>query len=387
MTAMDVKDLDNDTLSQFRDFDNHKRVVRFEDGATGLKAFISVHNTNLGPALGGCRVVKYETEDDAIKDVLRLSRGMTYKNALAGLPLGGGKSVIIANPMHEKTELMMESMGKAVDQLEGSYITAEDSGTTEADMEAISRNTPHVVGLPTKQVDSVGSEIGGNPSPHTAYGVYSGLKVAAEHVYGGSKLTGLKVAVQGVGAVGFGLCKMLHDEGVELFVTDIDKGNLKRAKDELRGVTILEPEKIFSVEANIFAPCALGGQLNDETIPQMKFDIIGGAANNQLATPEHEKMLSDKDMLYLPDYVLNSGGVIAACYEYLMRTGKNPFDHDLTRVNMLAHIQRIGNTLKKIFEIAEKDSLLIGQAADRLAEDIFLNNNDDDTTEEIASTG
>jgi leucine dehydrogenase len=383
---MDIKDLDHDTLAKFTDFDNHKRVVRFEDKNTGLKAFISIHNTNLGPALGGCRVVSYETEDDAIKDVLRLSRGMTYKNALAGLPLGGGKSVIIADPTDEKTELMMECMGKAVDYLEGSYITAEDSGTTEEDMEAISRNTSYVVGLPTRHADSLGSEIGGNPSPHTAYGVYSGLKVAAEHVYGGKKLSGLKVAVQGVGAVGHGLCKMLHEDGVELFITDIDKGNLARAKEDLPGVTILKPEDIFSVEANIFAPCALGGQLNDETIPLMKFDIIGGAANNQLATADSEKMLSDKGVLYLPDYVLNSGGVIAACYEYLMSTGNNPFDHDLTRMNMLAHIQRIGSTLQKIFEISEKESLLIGQAADRLAENIFLNN-DEGTPESLVSAG
>lgn len=368
---MDIKELDSETLGKFKDYRDHKRVVRFEDPESGFKAFIAIHNANLGPALGGCRIMKYKSEDEAIQDVLRLSRGMTYKNALAGLPLGGGKSVIIADPATEKTEDLLKAMGRAVESMGGDYITAEDSGTTEEDMEVIAQETSYVVGLPPQEGESE-SLIGGNPSPYTAYGVYSGLKVAVKQHYGESQLSGLKVAVQGVGAVGQELCRLLHEDGVELIVTDVNWNNLGKVKESLDGVMVVEPDKIFGVDANVFSPCALGGQLNDDTIPQMKFDIIAGAANNQLAESRHEALLAEKKITYLPDYVLNAGGVIAACYEYLLQAEKNPFSHDLTRVNMLAHIHAIGATLEKIFRIAEDEGLMMGQAADKLAEDIFL---------------
>lgn len=367
---MDRKELDRQELERFCDFDHHKRVVHFDDKDTGLQAFISVHNTNLGPALGGCRIFKYAAQDDAVRDVLRLSRGMTYKNALAGLPLGGGKSVIIADPAADKTPTMMEAMGRAVESLKGEYITAEDSGTTEEDMVSISKATSYVVGLPHENNNE--SEIGGNPSPYTSYGVYSGLKVAAQHRYGSSDLSAMTVAIQGVGAVGHGLCKLLQDEGAKLVVTDVNQKNLDRVSRDFTGVQVVAPDEIFAVNANIFSPCALGGQLNDQTIPQMTCDIIGGAANNQLATAESETMLADKDILYLPDYVLNAGGVISACYEYLLYAKQNPFSHDLTHDNMMAHIRRIGDTLQKIFIIAKEQSLMMGQASDRLAEDIFM---------------
>lgn len=385
---MDIKELDAETLGKFKDYRDHQRVVRFEDPESGLKAFIAVHNTNLGPALGGCRIMKYKSEDEAIQDVLRLSRGMTYKNALAGLPLGGGKSVIIADPATEKTEDLLKAMGRAVESMEGGYITAEDSGTTEEDMEVIAQETSYVVGLPPKEGDNE-SLIGGNPSPYTAYGVYSGLKVAVKLRYGESKLSGLKVAIQGVGAVGQELCRLLHEDGVELIVTDVNWNNLGKVKDSFDGVTVVEPDNIFGIDANVFSPCALGGQLNDKTIPQMKFDIIAGAANNQLAEARHEELLGEKKITYLPDYVLNAGGVIAACYEYLLQAGKNPFSHDLTRVNMLAHIHSIGATLEKIYHIADEEGLFMGQAADKLAEDIFLHgkSNGMNFSEEDSATG
>lgn len=365
-TAMNIKDLDISVLSQFVDYDGHETIRRVEDPATGLLTFIGVHNGNLGPALGGCRMYAYETEKDAIRDVLRLSRGMTYKNALAGLPLGGGKTVIMGDPRSLKTDALMAALGRAVESLDGRYITAEDSGTNEHDMITISKETSYVVGLPSTE-----GAVGGDPSPVTAYGVYKGIKACALRRYGDASLKGLKIAVQGLGAVGYALCKYMHEEGAVLIVTDVRAESLTRAQQEMPGVTVVAPDDIFDVEAHIFAPCALGAQINDNTVPRLKVDIVAGAANNQLETPAHGQMLKDKGILYAPDYVINAGGVIAVSYEYAERIGRNPFSYDLTRENMMQHVEKIGLTLAKIFNIAESRDITTAQAADELAEAIF----------------
>ncbi|MCM2344106.1 MAG: amino acid dehydrogenase [Alphaproteobacteria bacterium] len=363
---MNIKDLDLSVLSHFVDYDGHETIRRIEDAETGLLAFIGVHNGNLGPALGGCRMFAYDSEEDAIRDVLRLSRGMTYKNALAGLPLGGGKSVIIGDPRKLKTEALISAVGRAVESLGGRYITAEDSGTNEHDMITMAKETSYVVGLP-----SAADSVGGDPSPVTAYGVFKGLKACVARRYGSDSVKGLKVAVQGLGAVGYALCQYLHGEGAILTVTDVREESLSRARSEMPGLTVVAPDDIFAVEANVFAPCALGAQINDQTVPQLKVDIVAGAANNQLATPAHGHQLADKGILYAPDYVINAGGVICVAYEYCQRIGKNPFSHDITRANMMAHVDKIGTTLETIFNIADARQITTAQAADERAEAIF----------------
>jgi leucine dehydrogenase len=364
---MNHTDLRPDFLSTFADYDGHERVRRFEDPETGLIAFIGVHNRNIGPALGGCRMYPYASEEDAIRDVLRLSRGMTYKNALAGLPLGGGKSVIIGDPFKMKNDKLMAAMGRAVETLNGEYITAEDSGTNEHDMVVMSAETKYVVGLPTKA-----GEQGGDPSPVTALGVFSGLKAGVQRRYGSAAMTGLKVTVQGLGAVGYDLCRRLNEESAELFVTDVRTELLERIRAEMPDVRLVQPGEIFGIEANVFAPCALGAQLNRDTIPKLNVDIVAGAANNQMATPDDEDRIAQKKILYVPDYVLNAGGVISVCYEYLNRAGKNPYGFDLTREGMLNHVARIGLTIEKIFSLSESEGITPGRAADRLARSIFM---------------
>lgn len=363
---MSYTDLSPDALARFPDYDDHEHIRRIEDPETGLIAFIGVHNRNLGPALGGCRMRPYESEDAALTDVLRLSRGMTYKNALAGLPLGGGKSVIIGDPFKMKTPELMQAMGRAVQGMNGHYITAEDSGTGEHDMIAMAKETKFVVGLPQQTGD-----LGGNPSPVTAWGVFNGLRAGVKQRYGSDALAGLKVAVQGLGAVGHDLCRFLHGEGVELVVTDIRQSLIDQVKNELPGIRVVAPDDIFAVEANVFAPCALGAQLNADTIPQMKFDIIAGAANNQMATPDDEDRVAQKRILYVPDYAINAGGVIAVAYEYFHSTGKNPFTTPLTREAMMAHVGQIGRTIEQIFILAETQKITTGRAADSLARSIF----------------
>ncbi|MEC8665741.1 MAG: Glu/Leu/Phe/Val dehydrogenase [Pseudomonadota bacterium] len=364
---MDYKDLETDFLKNFDDYNGHERVRRFECKETGLIAFIAVHNTNLGPALGGCRMFPYETENDAIKDVLRLSRGMTYKNALAGLPLGGGKSVIIGNPHQQKTEALIKAMGRAVDTLNGSYITAEDSGTNVKDMMLMSEETDYVMG---RKVEN--SDLGGDPSPYTAFGVFSGLKATCAAKFGSDDLSGKTVAVQGLGAVGYDLCRRLDAEGAKLIVTDIQQASLDRAVSEFKDVTVVEPDALFDADVDIFAPCAMGAAINAGTLPRLKASVIAGAANNQLATPAEEKGLEDKGILYAPDYAINAGGVIAVCYEYLHLSGSNPLGHELTMENMKSHISGIADTLARIFEIAENRGISTARAADELAERIFM---------------
>lgn len=367
-------DLNETALKENISFDAHETVRRFLIGEnTDIVAIIAVHNTNLGPALGGCRMYDYAEENDAITDVLRLSRSMTYKNAMAGLPLGGGKSVIIGNFRTQKNESMMEDMGEAVESFDGAYVTAEDSGTTEEDMLAISRRTEHVTGLPPEYFRGKDfGELGGNPSPLTALGVYHGLKAAIRHRYGGKKLSGLKVAVQGIGSVGLELCKLLKQDGVELYLTDIDEKGLENARAQLGTGQIVAPDEIYDLECDVFAPCAMGGILNDETIPRLKAKIVAGAANNQLLKKHHDILLMNRDILYVPDYVINAGGVICVGYEYFRKSGYNPLDFDISRESMVSHVERIGATVGDILQYAKDNHFGTGESADKLAEDKFI---------------
>ena len=370
---MEFIELNPDVLKEIGSFDDHEHVRRFEL-ADGIVAFIAVHNTNLGPALGGCRMYQYVSEGEAINDVLRLSRGMTYKNAMAGLPLGGGKAVIIGNPATQKTEMLMEAMGKAVETFEGAYVTAEDSGTGEEDMVAIARHTSHVTGMPPEMLEgSDYGELGGNPSPLTALGCYHGILAAIAYRYKGERsLSDVTVSVQGIGAVGLELCKLLKQDGAKLIVTDINQQSLNDIQKEIPDVQIVEPNELYAVEADIFAPCAMGGVLNDDTINQLKVDIVAGAANNQLLENYHDKMLASKNILYVPDYVINAGGVICVGYEYFRKTEYNPQDFNIERGSMVSHVERIGQFVTNILEEAEKRGLPTGETADQMAEEKFL---------------
>ncbi len=389
---MSFQELNPTILDEMGSFDDHEHVRRFVL-ENGVVAFIAVHNTNLGPSLGGCRMMVYGSEGEAINDVLRLSRGMTYKNAMAGLPLGGGKAVIVGNPRLQKTEKLMQAIGIAVESFEGAYVTAEDSGTGEEDMVAIAKHTTHVTGLPPEIIEgSEYGELGGNPSPLTALGCYHGIKAAIQYRYKGARsLSDMRIAVQGVGAVGLELCKLLKQDGATLIVTDISQKGLVQAKEALGDIEIVEPDEIFGVEADIFAPCAMGGALNDKTIDQLKVDIVAGAANNQLLNPHHDKMLASKDILYVPDYVINSGGVICVGYEYFRKSNYNPQDFDIDRSAMVAHVEAIGQTVTDILEAAEARGIPTGETADQLAEEKFLkgaalNGNDNDSNPEDSSS-
>lgn len=279
--------------------EGHEKVAFFYDGATGLKAIIAIHSSKLGPALGGCRVWPYEDEASALKDVLRLSKGMTYKNAAMGLPIGGGKAVIIAS-REQKTPELFEAFGRAVESFGGGYITAQDVGTTSDDLLAIRRATNNVVGLP---------DTSGDPSPVTARGVLGGLRASLEHVFGSDSLAGRSIAVQGLGAVGMQLSRALHEGGARLFVTDIDAERVQQAVNEF-GAQAVDADDIYDVACDVYAPCALGGTLNDDTVPRLKAKIVAGSANNQLAEDRHAEMLKARDIVYAPDFVINGGGVI-----------------------------------------------------------------------------
>ena len=341
------------------EFDQHECLEFFHDAASGLKAIVAVHNSSRGPALGGCRMWHYPDEQAAINDVLRLSKGMTYKSALANIDLGGGKSVIIGDPRRHKTEALMEAMGRCLERMGGYYIAAEDSGTSVTDLKVMGRRTAHVAGI-TERTGIDGNPCDGDPSPATAYGVFVGLRAAVKHRLERDNLRGLKVAVQGVGNVGFRLAQHLSAAGAELFVSDIHPELVERAVTEL-GAIAVESEQVLALDVDVLAPCALGAVLNDQTIPQIRARVIAGAANNQLAAPRHDAMLRQRDILYTPDYAINAGGIIDVFYE---RVG-----HDHQRV--LAHIESIAETLEEIFQRADADDLATGAVADQLARERF----------------
>jgi len=333
------------------EFDGHEQIVHAFDADTGLRAIIAVHNTARGPAVGGCRMWPYTDEAAALTDVLRLSRGMTYKSALAELPFGGGKSVIIGNPARDKTPELFEAFGRAVEQLGGRYIAAEDVGTSPADITHARRVTRHVAGLPD------GS---GDPSPVTAYGVFMGMKAAVRHRLGKSDFRGLTVAVQGLGHVGSELCRLLHESGAKLLVADISAERVAAVCAAFDAQAV-PADRIHTADVDIFAPCALGGGLNDDTIPQIRAGIIAGAANNQLAEPRHAEVLRGRGVLYPPDYVVNAGGIINILYE------KPGYDADAA----FAHVARIHDTTLEILARADRAGITTAAAADHLAEERF----------------
>ncbi len=335
------------------EFDNHEQVVFCSDAETGLKAIIAVHSTALGPAVGGCRLWNYASDEDAINDVLRLSRGMTYKNAMAGLPLGGGKSVIIGDAKSIKSEALFRAFGRMVHRLSGSYYSAEDVNITTGDIMIVNKETPYVAGLEGKS---------GNPAPFTALGTYRGIKAAAKHQFGSDDLSGKTVAVQGLGSVGFYLCEHLHRDGAKLIVTDINQDAVQRAVAQF-GAVAVGLDDIYSVEADIYAPCALGATVNDDTISQLKVGIIAGCANNQLKEARHGEVLRQKGILYAPDYVINAGGIINVAFE--MRP------QGYSETESTAKVMAIYDTLLNLFQRADAEQQPTSVVADLMAQEII----------------
>lgn len=340
------------------DFDRHQQVIHGCDAASGLHAIIAIHDTTRGPALGGLRIYPYASEADALTDVLRLSRGMTYKSALADLPLGGGKAVIIADPHRDKTPELLRAMGRLIDSLGGRYITAEDSGSDEADMRIIAETTEHVSGLGHDGVS-------GDPSPWTAQGVFHAMQSAVYHGLGRpeseSQFDGLRVAVQGVGHVGARLARLLHEAGARLVLTDVDRDALGRLAEELDAEAV-PPEAIVDAEVDVFAPCAMGAALTPEVVRRLRARVVCGAANNQLASPEVADRLRERGILYTPDYVANAGGVIEIAWQ--RRDDARP-------EAVMAHIARIGTTLDEIFARAVREGRSPAPVADDLARERF----------------
>jgi leucine dehydrogenase len=300
-----------DTPWGYPDYDAHEVVHFVDEPEHGLKAIIAIHSTHLGPAAGGARFWHYEDPADALTDALRLSRGMSYKNAMAGLPLGGGKSVILAPPERQKSPELLAAFGRAVDRLCGRYITAEDVGMSVRDMVEVSRQTQYVAGLPND-----GSDVGGDPGPHTALGVFLGIKAAVKRALGMDSVEGLHIALQGAGSVASGVAMHACTEGARLSIADIDEAKAKKLADASGG-TVVSAEDILFLEADVVSPCALGAILNAETIAKLKTRIVAGAANNQLATAEDGATLNARGILYAPDYVINAGGIINVCTEFL----------------------------------------------------------------------
>ncbi|NVJ51925.1 MAG: Glu/Leu/Phe/Val dehydrogenase [Gammaproteobacteria bacterium] len=329
-----------------RAYDDHEQVVFCSDSESGLKAIIAIHSTALGPATGGCRMWEYNSDEGALIDALRLSRGMTYKNAMAGLNMGGGKSVIIGNPRTQKSEELFRAFGRFVDNLKGRYVTAEDVGINPDDMALVHKETNHVLGLEGKS---------GDPSPVTAYGVYMGMKAAVKHRLGRDNLDGVKIAVQGLGHVGQYLCDHLAKEGAQLFVTDINKESIDKVVSN-HGAIAVDKDEIYQQDVDVYAPCALGATLNDVTIPKLKASVIAGAANNQLAEDRHGDELKKRGILYTPDYIINAGGIINVSFE-----------ENYNRDAALRKVDEIYNTLEEVFATADKENKTTNVVADELA--------------------
>lgn len=343
---------DSSVISQMTDFD-HEQIVFCQDKAAGLKAIIAIHNTVLGPALGGTRMWAYQSEKEALTDVLRLSRGMTYKSSLAGLNLGGGKAVIIGDARKDKNEALMRRFGKFVDSLAGKYITAEDVGMSLKDMEYVRMETENVAGLPEYMGGS------GDPSPFTAYGVYMGMKAATKEQFGSDSLLGKKVMVQGIGSVGSSLIDHLMKEGAIVSVSDIYQDRIDAVVAK-HGVEVVHPDHIYDADMEIYAPCALGATVNDNTLSRLKCSIIAGAANNQLAQEsKHGIEVMKKGIVYVPDYLINAGGIINCYWEVI----------GYSREAAMSGTEKIYDTALKIFKLSKDENIPTYLAANRLAED------------------
>ena len=340
------------------EFDHHEAVHFFEDKPTGLTCIIALHSTALGPAAGGCRRWQYVNSTEALTDVLRLSRGMTYKNAIAGLPFGGGKSVILASNSAPKSRELFHAFGRAVHSLNGKYITAEDVGIGVSDMQAVREITPHVTG-----VSEESSLVGGDPSPWTARGVFNGIAASARHAFGSDDVAGLKVAIQGVGHVGYQLAKLLHAAGAELIVADVNRDNLRRVVEEF-GAKTVGIEAILGSDCDVLSPCALGNVVNRQTIPTIKAKIIAGAANNQLGRDSDGSLLRQAGILFAPDYVINAGGIIAVAREHL---------GGASEAAVRDEIDQISARLITLYEKSDQTGESTNTVADRVAESIVQN--------------
>lgn len=338
-------------------FDQHELVAFRADKASGLRAIIAVHSSQLGPAVGGLRMFPYADDGQALDDVLRLSRGMTYKSALAGLPVGGGKAVMIGDPQRDKSPALLRAMAEFVDSLGGRYITAEDSGTGVADMEEMARHTSYVSGL-----DRCG---GGDPSPYTAYGVYCGILAALRQRRGSDSLAGLSVAIQGAGSVGSHLARRLLQGGARVVLADVHRERL--APLAALGAELVAPEAVLSQSVDVLVPCAMGAVINPDTVATIRADIVAGAANNQLATPQQAQQLADRGILYVPDFVLNAGGIIAVHHQ---RQCPGPLSKRGERA-MLSHIEGIAGQLERIFSRAASQGSEPHAVAEALAEEVL----------------
>lgn len=335
------------------EFDNHEQVVFCADEETGLKAIIAVHNTNCGPAVGGCRFWNYTSDEEALVDVLRLSKGMTYKNALAGLNFGGGKAVIIGDPKVLKSEALFKAFGEKLNNMNGTYYSAEDVNITTGDIMQAKQVTDFVVGLEGKS---------GNPAPFTALGTYLGIKAAAKHKFGSDDLSGLTLSIQGLGSVGMYICERLHNDGAKLIVTDINQSAIDFAVTHY-GAQAVALEEIYGVEADIYVPCALGATINDETLPQFKVKVIAGCANNQLEKPRHGSALKEAGILYAPDYAINAGGIINIFFEQ----DSEGYSSD----KATAKVHEIYDTLLEIFKRADSENKPTHEIADIMAQEII----------------
>lgn len=337
------------------EFDDHEQVVFCSDKASGLKAIIAVHNTNCGPAVGGCRFWNYASDEEALVDVLRLSKGMTYKNALAGLNFGGGKAVIIGDPKLLKSDELFRAFGHALNNMNGTYYSAEDVNITTGDIMIAHQVTDYVVGLEGKS---------GNPAPFTALGTYLGIKAAVKHRLGKDDLAGVKLSIQGLGSVGMYLCERLHKDGAKLFVTDINQDSIDKAVNEY-DATAVALDEIYALDVDVYVPCALGATINDETIPQLKAKVVAGCANNQLKEPRHGDKLTELDILYAPDYVINAGGIINIFFEQ----DEDGYSAD----KATAKVGEIYQTLTEIFERSKADNMPTYKVADIIAQEIIAN--------------
>ncbi len=340
----------------YPDFDAHEVLHFVDQPEHGLRAIIVIHSTHLGPAAGGARFWHYDDPADALTDALRLSRGMSYKNAMAGLPLGGGKSVILAPPDRRKSPELLAAFGRAVDGLCGRYITAEDVGISVTDMVEIRRQTQFVAGLPTE-----GKEVGGDPGPHTSLGVFLGIKAAVRHALGKDSVEGLHIALQGAGSVASGVAMHAAAEGAKLSIADIDGGKARALADKTGG-TVVDPDEVLFLEADVVSPCALGAILNEESIARLNTTVVAGGANNQLAGPADGVLLHERGILYAPDYVINAGGIINVCTEYLG-------DGDASLVR--ERIEGIPNRLEQIWSESASSGRDPAAVADAMAQQLI----------------
>ncbi|WP_448549373.1 Leu/Phe/Val dehydrogenase [Thalassotalea fusca] len=334
------------------DFDDHEQVVFCSDEKSGLKAIIAVHSTKLGAAVGGCRLWDYASDEEALVDALRLSKGMTYKNAMAGLKMGGGKSVIIGDAKTIKSEALFKAFGNALNGLNGRYLSAEDVNITTGDIAIVNTVTPFVTGTEGKS---------GNPAPFTALGTFLGIKASVKHKFGRDDLDGLRVSIQGLGSVGYYLCEHLHKAGAKLVVTDLNQQALDKVATEF-GAEIVGLDEIYDQDVDIYAPCALGATINDNTIDRLKAKIIAGCANNQLAEARHGKALLDADILYAPDYVINAGGIINISFE-----------DDYCPEKATKKVEEIYETLLNVYQKADEEGKPTAVVADEIAREIIAN--------------